>query len=146
MTLFASKMSRHQSQRFTLFTFSLLVLSGLVIQQVDAGIGGLLGLGNKGFGGKKTSEMLVAASILASLITKHKESQNQNKNRAPMMPMPMPPYAGYAAGSSPYASYGIGGYGGGLGSSLYGGYPGLASSYGGLPAGYGGGYGGYPGY
>ncbi|GBN63661.1 hypothetical protein AVEN_187240-1, partial [Araneus ventricosus] len=75
-------MSRHQSQRFTLFTFSLLVLSGLVIQQAEAGIGGLLGLGNKGFGGKKTSEMLVAASILASLITKHKESQSQ-KNRAP---------------------------------------------------------------
>ncbi|GBN70792.1 hypothetical protein AVEN_21843-1 [Araneus ventricosus] len=75
----------------------------------------------------------------------HKESQSQ-KNRAPMMPMPMPPYGGYAAGSSPYASYGVGGYGGGLGSSLYGGYPGLASSYGGgMPAGYGG-YGGYPGY
>jgi len=123
---------------------ALLVLCGLVIQQAEAGIGGLLGLGGKGFGGKKTSEMLVAASILASLITKHKESQNQNKQRSPMhVPMPVPPYGGYAAGSSPYGSYGV--YGGGLGSSLYGGYPG--SSYGGFasPGGYGG-YGGYPSY
>ncbi|XP_015909877.1 spidroin-1 [Parasteatoda tepidariorum] len=142
----------HQ-RRFTLFTFSLLVLTGLVIQQAEAGIGGLLGLGNKGLGSKKTSEMLVAASILASLITKHKESQNQSKQRAPMMPMPMPPYGGYAAASSPYGSYGAVGYGGGLGSSLYGGYPGLASAYGGFasPVGgaaygggaYGGAYGGY---
>ncbi|KAG8195347.1 hypothetical protein JTE90_001366 [Oedothorax gibbosus] len=135
----------------SLFAFALLVLSGLVIQQAEAGIGGLLGLGgNKGFGGKKTSEMLVAASILASLISKHKESQSNNKPRAPMMPMPMPPYGGYAAGSSPYGSYGAAGYGGGLGSSLYGGYPGLASAYGGgfaspSAGGYGG-YGGYPSY
>ncbi|KFM82347.1 hypothetical protein X975_13087, partial [Stegodyphus mimosarum] len=149
MSLSASRVSGHKSRSFSLFTLSILVLTGLVIQQVEAGIGGLLGLGGKGFGGKKTSEMLVAASILASLITKHKESQNQNKQRAPMhMPIPVPPYGGYAAGSSPYGSYGAAGYGGGLGSSLYGGYPGLASAYGGFasPAGYGGGYGGYPSY
>lgn len=139
-------MTSHHSTR-SLYTLAILVLCGLVIQQAEAGIGGLLGLGGKGFGGKKTSEMLVAASILASLITKHKESQNQ-KQRAPMhVPMPVPPYGGYAAGSSPYGSYGAAGYGGGLGSSLYGGYPGLTSAYGGFasPSGYGG-YGGYPSY
>lgn len=138
-------MHSHHSKR-SLYTLALLVLCGLVIQQAEAGIGGLLGLGGKGLGGKKTSEMLVAASILASLITKHKESQNQNKQRAPMhMPMPVPPYGGYAAASSPYGSYGA--YGGGLASSLYGGYPGM-SSYGSFasPAGYGGGYAGYPSY
>lgn len=139
-------MSSTLSHRFILVALSLLVLSSIVVREVDAGIGGILGLGNKGFGGKKTSEMLVAASILASLISKHRDSQ-QNKQRSPspmQVPVPMPSpqgYGGYGAASTMYG----GGYGGyGLGSSLYGGYPGVAAAapYG-MASPYGGGYGGY---